>query len=110
MISEDNSCTINMISPEIHDDMNYITNLPTSAISASSSLMTNNIAGASTGVPSPSPTFETCTTTMNDKAAGNLVNSHGSGGTTTLQLQPTQIVLEGNNKVSVVKVGDGSEL
>ena len=95
MNSEDNSYTINMIS-ETHDqDAN--TNLPTAT--SDYSLMTNNAAGAhSPGAAiSPTSSFETCVQQQKVNASNSreIVNT----------MQPTQVVLEANNKVSVIKVG-----
>jgi len=93
--SEDNSYTINMIS-ETHDqDAN--TNLPTAT--SDYSLMTNNPTGAHSpgAVISPTSSFETCVQQQKVNASNSreLVNT----------MQPTQVVLEANNKVSVIKVG-----
>ena len=90
MNSEDNSCTINMIS-ETHDqDGNTI--LPTAT--SDYSLMTNNAIGAhSSAAMSPTSSFDTC--------VQQKINSSHSRD----MMQPTQVVLEANNKVSVVKVG-----
>ena len=82
---------------ETHDIDGNI-NIPTAT--SDYSLMTNNIVGAHTSAAaSPSASFETCT-----QQKGNSVNSREI----TSAMQPTQIVLEGNNKVSVIKVGERS--
>jgi len=88
--SEDNSCTINMIS-ETHDqDGNTI--LPTAT--SDYSLMTNHAVGAhSSAAISPASSFDTC--------VQQKINSSHSREV----MQPTQVVLEANNKVSVIKVG-----
>ena len=92
--SEDNSCTLNMIS-ETHDNDGNV-NLPIAT--SGYSVMTNNILGThNSTAASPSASFETC---MQQKP--NSINSCEITG----PLQPTQIVLESNNKVSVIKVGE----
>ena len=72
-------------------------NLPATT-SDSSSLITNNAVGEQSPIGvSPSRSFETCPQQKANSA---------SLRTETKALQSTQIVLEGNNKVSVIKVGE----
>ena len=93
--TSDNSYTINMMS-EAQDNEENI-NLPATT-SDSSSLITNNAVGEQSPIAvSPSRSFETCPQQKANSA---------SLRTETKALQPTQIVLEGNNKVSVIKVGE----
>jgi len=91
--SEDNSCTINMIS-EAHDNDGNI-NFPVAT--SDYSLMTNNAAAMNSPVAaSPSASFDTCVQQKpNSMSSRDIVNT----------MQPTQVVLEANNKISVVKVG-----
>ena len=91
--SEDNSCTINMFS-ETHDQDATNPNLPTAT--SDYSLMTNNAIGAhSPAAISSTSSFETCVQQQKSSNSREVVNT----------MQPTQVVLEANNKVSVIKVG-----
>ena len=80
---------------ETHDNDGNI-NLPTAT--SDYSLMTNAVGVHSPAAVSPSASFETCS---QQKVNTNSINSREITST----MLPTQVVLEANNKVSVVKVG-----